>query len=197
LPLVDPAGDTGTPRTLLPQGSREWCYRTVQRLGWAIEKGRIYAQEYEGVLSELVEHRAWEKLPTPEQHYQDLDDLLKHEIGVTQEEGRAKLGKRGRPKGRLSQFTNKGAIAPLLVKQRGGSDAEYLLARIRRDHKDIASRYDSGEFKSVFAAAKEAGITRTASIHLHILDPARAAKQIRRYFQGDALAALIRLLSEP
>jgi hypothetical protein len=49
-----------------------------------------------------------------------------------------------------------------------------------------------GEFKSVRAAAMEAGIIQpTATIPL---DPEGAARLIRMHFQGDALATLVRLL---
>jgi hypothetical protein len=51
-----------------------------------------------------------------------------------------------------------------------------------------------GEFKSVRAAAMEAGIIQpTATIPL---DPEGVARLMRKHFQGDALATLVRLLTE-
>ena len=41
-----------------------------------------------------------------------------------------------------------------------GETSEYLEARLRRSHKDIATAYDRGEFKSLKAAAREAGIVK-------------------------------------
>lgn len=43
---------------------------------------------------------------------------------------------------------------------RGGNGAAYLLRRLARDHKDILARYERGEFKSVRAAARAAGLIK-------------------------------------
>jgi hypothetical protein len=42
----------------------------------------------------------------------------------------------------------------------GKRDADYLTARIARDHKAILERMKAGEFPSVRAAALEAGLVR-------------------------------------
>src|SRR5262245_35370539 len=42
--------------------------------------------------------------------------------------------------------------------QRGSGNRDYLVARLKRDHPDIARRYEAGEFRSARAAAIEAGI---------------------------------------
>jgi hypothetical protein len=71
--------------------------------------------------------------------------------------------------------------------------ADSLTARIARDFPDILERMKEGEFKSVRAAAMEAGIRKpTATIPL---DPEGAARLIREHSQGDALATLVRLLT--
>lgn len=46
------------------------------------------------------------------------------------------------------------------LKHKGGTSAVYQRARIQRDCPDIAQRLEAGEFKSVRAAAIEAGIVR-------------------------------------
>lgn len=43
---------------------------------------------------------------------------------------------------------------------RQGTGSAYLLRRLARDHEDILSRYEAGEFQSVRAAAREAGIVK-------------------------------------
>ena len=50
------------------------------------------------------------------------------------------------------------------MKQQGGTNAEYLTARLKRDHPDIADRLANNEFKSVRAAAIEAGIVKAPDI---------------------------------
>lgn len=46
---------------------------------------------------------------------------------------------------------------------RGSTNADYLTARIKRDAPEIAARLEQGEFKSVRAAAIEAGIVKQHS----------------------------------
>jgi len=53
-----------------------------------------------------------------------------------------------------------------------GNDPDYLTARVARDSPDILERIKAGEFKSVRAAAREAGlVTPTCTVPL---DPQRA-----------------------
>ena len=56
---------------------------------------------------------------------------------------------------RKSEEQNQGAINTL---KRGSTNADYLTARLKRDAPAIAARLERGEFKSVRAAAIEAGI---------------------------------------
>jgi hypothetical protein len=42
----------------------------------------------------------------------------------------------------------------------GGTSAQRLLRKMAREHPDVLDRYKAGEFKSVRAAAKEAGIVK-------------------------------------
>ena len=43
---------------------------------------------------------------------------------------------------------------------KGGNNKERLAAKLKRDHPDIAARVSNGEFKSIRAAALEAGIVK-------------------------------------
>jgi HEAT repeat protein len=74
-------------------------------------------------------------------------------------------------------------------------DKDYLRARLRRDHPSIFDRLEAGEFRSVRAAALEAGIVQPY-VSLPLL-PNSAAAAIRRHFSPEAITELIRLLSEP
>ena len=48
--------------------------------------------------------------------------------------------------------------------KRGSTNAEYLTARLKRDAPAIAVRLERGEFKSVRAAAIEAGIVKAPDV---------------------------------
>lgn len=58
------------------------------------------------------------------------------------------------------EVKNQGANGTL---KRGQNHASYLTARIARDHPEILQRMKKGEFKSVRAAAIEAGIVNVPS----------------------------------
>jgi len=80
---------------------------------------------------------------------------------------------------------------------RGGENADYLTARIARDNPAILERMQAGEFKSVRAAAKEAGLVRP-TVRIPTDEPIAAARLIRRHMSDDHLAALILALqSDP
>lgn len=75
-----------------------------------------------------------------------------------------------------------------------GNPADYLTARIARDHPEILNRMKAGEFRSVRQAALEAGIVRP-TITLP-LAPLAAVRLIAKYFKDDALEALLRGLAD-
>ena len=69
---------------------------------------------------------------------------------------------------------------------------DYLTARLARDHPGILERMKAGEFKSVRAAALEAGIVkRRISVPL---DPTGAAGVIWRHFSREEVEELVRQL---
>jgi len=76
-------------------------------------------------------------------------------------------------------------ITAVLAKR--GTDADYLTARIARDRPDILDRMKSGDYPSVRAAAKEAGLVKSRiSISM---EPDKAARTIRRHFDATGIAA--------
>jgi hypothetical protein len=50
----------------------------------------------------------------------------------------------------------------LIDDPKGGNSADYLAARIKRDRPDIAARVEAGEYRSIRAAAIDAGIVKPA-----------------------------------
>ena len=81
------------------------------------------------------------------------------------------------------------------TKHGGGTSAEYNLRRLVRDHPDVAARLKTGEFRSVHAAARAAGIAhRVLSIRLD--DPASAARSLIRNAEVEFLQALVSELQE-
>lgn len=63
------------------------------------------------------------------------------------------LGEHGGERGQVDNVN-------LVAEPKGGNDSSYLTRRLKRDHPEIAEALAKGEFKSVRAAAIEAGIVR-------------------------------------
>lgn len=74
--------------------------------------------------------------------------------------------------------------------QRGVSSA-YLAARIARDHPDVHEKMKAGEFRSVRAAAIEAGIVKPKS---QPKDPVSLAEELKRRYPKEFLAELASVL---
>jgi hypothetical protein len=73
-----------------------------------------------------------------------------------------------------------------------GTIAEYLTARLARDRPDILERMKAGEFPSVRAAAREAGIVRpTATIYTDNVDDALRA-MLRHFSREEIIRAIDR-----
>lgn len=76
---------------------------------------------------------------------------------------------------------------------KGGEKDDYHIAILARDHKDILARLQAGEFESVAAAAREAGIKR----HYPKVTPTPEgfARAARKHIP-EQIAELVRLLSQ-
>ena len=93
------------------------------------------------------------------------------------------LRKRGRPK---KDDDKKGSDLTLKVR---GESAEYIKARLRRDHPESADQLDEGEFRSARAAGIAAGFIKGAPA-VRMTEPAKAAAAILRRTGKDFAAQL-------
>jgi hypothetical protein len=78
------------------------------------------------------------------------------------ESKRPQLAKRGRPRqsGKGQGETDQKAYPGISLKGRHGTNAAYLTSRLLRDHPDVYARYQTGEYASIKAAARAAGIVK-------------------------------------
>lgn len=109
--------------------------------------------------------------------------LTKHEpeepIGLPAVLGKHGEYGRGRPKNRVDNRNS----------NVGGTRRSYTLARLRRDHPRLAAQVEAGEI-SANAAAVEAGFRRK-TITVDATDPQRAARQLARVYDPEALARIV------
>jgi len=83
-----------------------------------------------------------------------------------------------------------------VVSPQNGNSASYLTARIARDRPDVLERMKAGAYRSVRAAAIDAGIVKDEKRLRVPYDPARAARALRRAFTPAQVAQLIKELQD-
>jgi len=198
--LAEPAVEF-VARSTQPPGSPDWCQSGVRHLKklWPFLEANQSAFQRE--LQQLREHRAWLVLPSPEAPYGSEDAMMLAELGVTAGVVSERLSNAQRyaleagelrPPHRPAKLDN----CPTYVRAEGGNSATYLAARLKREHSAIHARLAAGEFRSVRAAAMEAGIVTSRprlSIPLDDLDAAGAL--LRRRLTPAQLIDLIAALA--
>lgn len=205
------------PRSTIP-GTKEWTETVIANA----RKLAKFAENDVRPLTErylaLCEHQAWEvwlkdEPKTPERFFRealglDVDFLEAMQKGVAildgidgpipravaqrvaQYDGKTINSDAGRP-----TREEKANLHNMQITDGGvhGTNADYLTRRIVRDHSDIAARMKAGEFRSVYAAAREAGIVKfTRSVRMD--DPDSAARTLRKFMTPEARLHLADLL---
>ena len=147
------------PRAMSEKGSPLWCWQTITALETQWNALNFDLDLYMTTWAEAEGHRVWEKIPydTP---YGSKEEMLRRlEIGDVPD-ARARVAEKAmdaRPLGDPGTNQHNGGRYLDNVLHRGkGSD--YLVRRIARDAPEVWERMKRGEFTSVAAAAREAGI---------------------------------------
>ena len=175
-------------------GEPDWCWQMVSRLQTLWKSLDIDLDLYLGAWEEADEHRIWEKIPydapfgSKEAMLEGLgvgDDAAARARVAAQASITVPLQRHG---GHLPKNGKEPAAGQVPY---GSNSTDYLTARIARDHPEIFTRMKNGEFDSVAAAAREAGIykERTKSVGL-IKDVDRVADNIRKHYTPEQVKAL-------
>ncbi|MPZ13962.1 MAG: hypothetical protein GEU73_05995 [Chloroflexi bacterium] len=153
------------PRALKAVGSPEWCWQTIDGLKSYYGYLDRDWERVERLLGELEAARAWEVVP-PEGPYGSLDRMLQAELGTDERTFRSRVvtarehAERATPAAAHRRPTkqeqaNKGSVRTFIKR---GETSDYLAARIARDRPDILEAMKAGQFPSVHAAARAAGV---------------------------------------
>ena len=130
------------PRAMKEPGSPLWCWQTISALQSLWKSLELEYDLYMKTWSEAEEYRVWEKVPY-ENPFGTKEAMLE----------RLKVGDEAAARVRVAV-----QAMPSRTSTRRSKGANDLTARIARDRPDVWERMKNGEFSSVAAAAREAGI---------------------------------------
>ena len=160
--LKQQANEVWGPRDQKDPTSREYAIQTVRALKQYLEAADIDEDRVCEELERIDRYRHWKVLG------------YKSKAMMLDAEGLAdRLRKIRRRIKKLDGKTINAANGPVAANRDiitvrtqscGGTSADYLTARLKRDHDDIFQRLASGEFPSVRKAAIAAGIVKVATV---------------------------------
>jgi hypothetical protein len=159
-------------------GSAEWALRLANELNYTVRNaGDFGVEPIIPLVAQAVDHSPWKVWPEGNpagnidqfflyatgRDYRQIHTLISEYIRDD-----ALARRLAAAKGKDESEIGQGARTDLqhrndVTKLGRGNSTDYLLRRLARDHKPILARYERGEFKSVRAAAIEAGLVRESS----------------------------------
>ncbi len=140
-------------------GSIEWAWQMAYGLIHLYEKTSITVKEWKRLLGELEKFEVWKVIP-PEKPYGSWDAMMKDIVGVGKVEADLTIQERAEKAEPLARHGEIGRGRDRVdgIKSKGGDQASYLTSKIARDAPEVLERMKAGEFKSVAAAARVAGV---------------------------------------
>ena len=154
------------PRDLKEPGSPTWCWQTVSLLQTMWTSLDLSEARYEEVWQQADEQQIWETIPEDNPFGTKEEMLRQLEVGDYQQARRRlslqPVARKVRRKFEHGGDRRSGEFQvdnyQLETPNQGGTNKDYLLARLYHQHYDIFERWERGEFRSVRAAAIAAGI---------------------------------------
>lgn len=173
----DQASMTG-PRAMKEPGSPLWCWQTISALQSLWKSLELEYELYMKTWSEAEEHCVWEKVPY-ENPFGTKEAMLE----------RLKVGDEAAARVRVAV-----QAMPSRTPNRRSKGANDLTARIARDRPDVWERMKNGEFSSVAAAAREAGINVRNPKRVAIgEDKGRVLNALKRIYGPDGFKEFVEL----
>lgn len=149
------------PRSLRDPRSREYAIQTMRSLKRFLESKTFDALHIEEELQLIIQHKHWEVCG-----FRTLDAYLQAEVGIAHKDLQHRLAQDLAADPTVMpapDHVGRGHRSDNITPNRG-TDAAYLVRRLKRDHPEIAEALARGEFKSARAAAIAAGIVKTPSL---------------------------------
>jgi hypothetical protein len=195
------AGGSGL-RALKRPGDPQWCWQTISRLQSLWESLNLDFESYMTAWAEAEENRIWEKVPY-DNPFGTKEEMLR-QLAIGDEESAKRRVACQAIAARASRYIGRSHTDGNDYRgnrfesgrKRNRSDA--LIDRIARDHPDVFERMQKGEFSSVAAAAREAGIefakrNRTVTLSDNV---DRVADTLKGHYTGEQLRRIRERLTE-
>ena len=182
----DEAHSSG-PIALKEPGSPQWCWQLLAAMQTQWRALNFDYELYKRTWADAEAHEVWNNVPYDNPYGSKERMLEALEIGSIPE-AKARVIEKAMTAQPLSQHGGAHQDNQEQVYARklalGGNRTDYLTARIARDRPDIWERMKLGEFDSVAAAAREAGIPlpkprRTVSLSNNV---DRVANRLRQHY---------------
>lgn len=166
------------PRELKEPGSPAWCWQTVSLLQnmWGAIGSSV--NRYIEIWEAAEEYRIWETIPY-EAPYGSVE-VMKEKLMV----------------GDAAEARAKTALLVIQAPPDRKRGSDYITDRIKREHPDVAHRMERGEFKSVAAAARAAGIYNPRKTITASRDKDRVANSLLKVYGIDGCQELIAALRQ-
>ena len=166
------------PLELKDRGSPAWCWQTVSLLQnmWGSIDNTI--ARYTEIWATAEEYRIWEKIPY-EAPYGSVE-VMKEKLKV----------------GDAAEARVKTALLVIEAPPRRKRGSDYIVARIKRDHPDIAQRMEHGEFKGISDAARAAGIYNRPKSITASPDKGKLADSLLKVYGVEGCQDLIKALRQ-
>ena len=166
------------PLELKAPGSPAWCWQTVSLLQNMWGSIDYNVARYTEVWTTAEEYRIWEKIPY-EAPYGSVEVM----------KGKLKVGD-------AAEARAKTALLVIQVPPRRRRKSDYIAARIKRDHPEIAQRMEHGEFKSASEAARAAGMYNRPKTITASPDKGKLADSLLKVYAVDGCQELIMVLRQ-
>lgn len=151
---------TSGPIVLKEPGSPQWCWQLIAALQTQWRTLNFDYDLYKRTWEDAETYQVWGKLPYDNPYGSKERMLEALEVGDIPA-ARARVAEKAmtaKPLGNIGDNQHNGGYTLEYTLPARTSSTDYLTARIARDRPDIWERMKRGEFPSVAAAAREAGI---------------------------------------
>lgn len=179
------------PRALKEEGSADWCWQTIDLLKRYLFNIEQTWRQADQVIGELEHVQAW-KVIRPGKPYRSFNAMCLDLLGMPASDVRGRIDREKikalGPVGAPGHKANAGDTN--ISSLSSANDADYVVARLKRDDPDLAEKVVRGEV-TPNAAAREKGWRKPRIV---VSSPEAVARSLLKYMSADDIAKLIAVL---